>query len=106
VSLGIKKNDNVIVISGDEKGKKGRVLAVYPEEDKLLVEKLNIIKRHMKPSKRYTRGGIIEKEAPIHRSNVMLLCPECGKPTRIGQGALENSKKVRVCKRCKEVIDR
>lgn len=106
MSLDIKKNDNVLVISGDEKGKKGRVLAVYPEKNKLLVERLNIIKRHMKPSRRYVKGGIIEKEAPIHRSNVMLLCPECGKPTRIGCSYLEGGKKVRVCKKCKEVIDR
>jgi len=106
VSLGIKKDDTVIVISGDEKGKRGRVLAVYPRENKLLVERLNIIKRHMKPSRKYTKGGIIEMEAPIHRSNIMLMCPECNKPTKIGCVYLEDGTKVRVCKRCREVVDR
>jgi len=105
VSLGIKKNDTVAVICGDEKGKRGRVLAVYPREGRLLIERLNIIKRHMKPSRKYTQGGIIEREAPIHRSNVMLVCPKCDKPTKIGQRILEDGTKVRVCKKCKEVLD-
>jgi large subunit ribosomal protein L24 len=103
--LNIKKNDTVVVISGDEKGKKGRVLEVYPKKDRVLVERINIIKRHMRPSRRYTQGGIIEKEAPIHRSNVMLVCPKCDKPTRFGHKILESGVKVRVCKKCKEVID-
>lgn len=105
MGLGIRKNDTVMVISGDEAGKKGRVLAVYLKEEKLLVEKLNMIKRHMRPSKKYGRGGIIEKEAPIHRSNVMLVCTKCNKPTRIGQKILENGTKIRICKKCGEVID-
>ncbi|MBI5026283.1 MAG: 50S ribosomal protein L24 [Nitrospirae bacterium] len=104
--MGLKKNDTVIVIAGKEKGRRGRVLSVYPDKESLLVEKLNIIKKHMKPSKRYAQGGIIEKEAPIHRSNVMLICPKCEKPTRIEQSFLGGNKKVRVCKKCKEVIDR
>jgi len=105
VGLGIKKNDTVIVISGDEKGKKGRVRSVLAKENRLLIEGLNIIKRHMKPNKKYTQGGIIEKEAPIHRSNVMLVCPKCDKPTRIGHNILENGKKIRLCKQCGEVIE-
>jgi len=105
VGLGIKKNDTVLVIRGDEKGKKGRVKAVQMEKNRLLVESVNMIKKHMKPSKKQTQGGIIEKEAPIHRSNVMLLCSKCNKPTRIGHNILENGNKIRVCKKCGEVIE-
>lgn len=105
MGLGIKKNDSVVVISGKEKGKRGRVLSVHPSKDRLLVEKINIIKRHMKPSRKYAQGGIIEKEAPIHISNVMLVCTKCNKPTRIGNTVLQNGRKVRVCKKCREVID-
>ena len=105
MGLGIKKNDTVLVITGDEKGKKGRVVAVQTSNNKLLIEKLNMIKKHMKPNKHYTQGGIIEKEAPLHRSNVMLLCPKCEKPTRTAHNILENGKKIRNCKKCGEVID-
>ncbi|MBI4698179.1 MAG: 50S ribosomal protein L24 [Nitrospirae bacterium] len=105
MSLEIKKNDTVAVISGDERGKRGRVLSVLSEKEMLLVERLNMIKRHMKPSKKYSQGGIIERESPIRRANVMLLCPKCDKPTRIGQKILENGTKVRTCKKCREVID-
>ncbi len=105
MGLRVKKEDTVLVIAGKEKGKKGRVLAVLPSKERVIVEKINIIKRHMKPNRKYTQGGIIEKEAPIHISNVMLLCPKCNKPTRIGNRLLESGKKVRVCKKCQEVID-
>ncbi len=105
MGLGIKKNDTVMVISGDEKGKKGRVRSVLSKENRLLIESLNMIKRHMKPSKKYSQGGIIEKEAPVHRSNVMLVCPKCDKPTRIGLNILENGKKIRLCKQCGEVVE-
>lgn len=105
MSLSIKKNDTVLVIAGKEKGKKGRVLSVMPKDGKLIIEKVNIIKKHMKPGKKYTQGGIIEKEAPIHRSNVMLICPRCNKPAGIANIISNESKKSRVCKKCKEVID-
>lgn len=105
MGLRVKKEDTVLVIAGKEKGKKGRVLAVLPSKEGVIVEKINIIKRHMKPNRKYTQGGIIEKEAPIHISNVMLLCPKCNKPTRIGNKILDGGKKVRVCKKCQEVID-
>jgi len=105
MGLGIKKNDTVLVITGREKGKKGRVISLYPSEDMLLIERTNIIKRHMKPSKKYTQGGIIEKEAPLHISNVMLICPKCGKPTRIGNTVLSDGKKARACKKCKEIME-
>jgi len=105
MGLGIKKNDTVVVIAGKEKGKKGRVLSVMPSKDQLIIEKVNIIKKHMKPSKKYSQGGIIEREAPIHRSNIMLVCPKCGKPARISNMTFNDGKKSRVCKKCKEPIN-
>jgi large subunit ribosomal protein L24 len=104
MGLSIKKNDTVLVVTGKEKGKKGRVISVDPTKNKILIERINIIKRHMKPSKKYAQGGIIEKEAPLNISNVMLVCSKCGKPTRIGNTILSDGKKVRTCKKCKEVI--
>jgi len=105
MGLSIKKNDTVVVIAGREKGKRGRVLSVYPQKDRLLIEKINIIKKHMKPTRKQTQGGIIEKEASIHMSNVMLICPKCNKPTRIGNSILQDGRKLRMCKKCREVID-
>lgn len=105
MGLGIRKEDTVLVTSGKEKGKKGRVLSVMPGSDRILIERVNIVKRHMKPSKQYSQGGIIEKEAPVHRANVMLVCPKCGSPTRVGNLILGDGRKVRVCKKCKEVMD-
>jgi large subunit ribosomal protein L24 len=105
MGLNIKKNDTVMVMSGEEKGKKGRVLSVLSSDNRILIESINMIKRHMKPSKKYSQGGIIEKEAPVNRSNVMLVCPKCDKTTRIGQNILENGEKIRSCKKCGEVID-
>lgn len=105
MGLGIKKEDTVAVIAGKERGKKGRVLSVRPSKSTLIIEKVNIIKKHMKPSRKHAQGGIIEKEAPIHISNVMLLCPKCGKSARIANFAMEGGRKVRMCKKCKEVID-
>lgn len=101
----VKKGDTAIVLSGKNKGKSGRVLSVSPLKERVIIEGLNIVKRHMKPSKRYKQGGIIEKEAPIHISNVMLVCLKCSKPTRIGSVVLDNGKKVRRCKKCSEIID-
>lgn len=105
MGLGLKKNDTVLVIAGAEKGKKGRVLSIEPKKDRLLIESINMIKKHMKPNKQYQQGGIIDKEAPVHRSNVMLVCPKCDKPTRIGNSILEDGKKIRACKQCGEVVD-
>ncbi|MBM4140601.1 MAG: 50S ribosomal protein L24 [Nitrospira sp.] len=105
MSLGIKKNDTVLIISGKEKDKRGRVLSVNPSKNMLLIERINIIKKHMRPSRKYAQGGIIEKEAPLHISNVMLICPKCSKPTRMSSTMLSGGKKVRVCRKCKEVID-
>jgi large subunit ribosomal protein L24 len=105
MGLSIKKNDTIVVLSGKEKNKRGRVLSVYPLKEQVLVEKVNVIKRHMKPSKKYAQGGIIEREAPLNISNVMLLCPKCNKPTRVGNSMLQTGKKVRVCRKCREVMD-
>lgn len=105
MGLSIKKNDRVVVVSGKEKGKEGRVLTVLPKKSRLIIEKINIIKRHMKPSRKYAQGGIIEKEGSVHISNVMLICRRCHKPVRIGNKVLDDGRKVRVCRKCKEVID-
>lgn len=102
--LHVKKDDKVMVITGKDKGKTGRVIVAYPRENRVLVEGINMVKRHTKPSAQNQQGGIIEKEAPIHASNVMLIDPKSGKPTRIGY-TMENGKKVRVAKRSGEVID-
>lgn len=102
--LHVKKDDKVMVITGKDKGKTGRVIVAYPRENRVLVEGINMVKRHTKPSQQNQQGGIIEQEAAIHASNVMLLDPKSGKPTRIGY-KVENGKKVRVAKRSGEVID-
>lgn len=105
MGLRIKKDDTALIITGKNKDKSGRVLSVLSSEGKVIIQGANIIKKHMKPSKKHTQGGIIEKEAPLHISNVMLLCPKCNKPTRIGNTVLDDGRKLRVCKKCKEVID-
>jgi len=101
--LHIKKNDIVFVRSGDDKGKKGRVLEVIAEKQRALVEGVNIISRHTKPNAKHTQGGIIKKEAPVHISKLMLLDPKGGKPTRTGR-KVENGKSVRIAKKSNEVI--
>uniref|UniRef100_A0A7C4AJX1 Large ribosomal subunit protein uL24 n=1 Tax=Thermodesulfovibrio aggregans TaxID=86166 RepID=A0A7C4AJX1_9BACT len=105
MSLRIKKGDTVLILSGKDKDKKGRILVVMPKKEKVIVEGVNIIKKHQKPSRKYPQGGIIEKEHPIHISKVLLICPKCDKPTRIGARFLEDGRKVRICKKCGEVID-
>lgn len=102
----IKKNDLVMVMSGKEKGKSGRVLRVIPEKERVIVEKINFVKRHSRPHGQQRRGGIIEKEAPLHISNVMLLCEKCNKPVRVGHRILEGSKKARFCQKCGEIFDK
>jgi len=102
----IKKNDLVMVVNGREKGKSGRVLRVLPEKEKLIIEKINFIKRHTRPHGQQKQGGIIEKEAPLHVSNVMLLCEKCNKPVRIGHRLIEGDRKVRFCRKCGELFDK
>jgi len=101
----IKKNDKVVVRAGKEKGKIGSVLKVDSERGHVIVEKVNIVKRHTRPGGANAQGGIVEKEAPIRISNVMLVCTKCAEPSRIGKKVLEDGSKVRVCKKCGEFID-
>jgi len=101
----IRKNDTVIVTAGKDRGKKGKVRRVFPNEDRVVVEGLNMIKRHSRARRATRQAGIIELEAPIHVSNVMLLCDKCGKPTRVGFRFLTDGKRVRICNSCREVID-
>ncbi|MFT8872717.1 MAG: 50S ribosomal protein L24 [Sporolactobacillus sp.] len=100
----VKKGDKVQVISGKDRGKQGVILAAYPAKERVLVEGINIVKKHSKPSQAAPQGGIIEREAPIHVSNVMLVDPKTGEPTRVGHQVIDG-KKVRVAKKSGEVID-
>lgn len=104
-TLHVKKDDTVMVITGKDKGKKGRVIAAYPRENRVLVEGVNMVKKHQKPNQQNPQGGILNQEARIHVSNVMLLDPKSGEPTRVGYKVLDNGKKVRVAKKSGEVID-
>lgn len=106
VKLKLKKDDIVEVIAGREKGKKGKILALYPGDGRLTIEKLNMFKRHTKPSAQNKQGGIIEKEGRMAISNVMLVCDKCGKGVRIKRKKLEDGKRVRVCVKCGEVMDK
>ena len=101
----IKKNDQVIVISGNEKGKKGKVLSVDHENGRVIVEGVNMATKHKKPRRQGEAGGIIQQEAALNMSNVMHICKKCGKPTRIGYTVLKDGSKVRVCKKCNENFD-
>ena len=101
--LNIKKKDKVVVLAGKDKGKQGEVLKVFEETNKVIVSKVNFVKRHTKPTQR-DPGGIKEKEAPIAISNVMLVCPKCGKPNKPKFDKLSDGKKVRVCRKCGEII--
>ncbi|WP_418779262.1 50S ribosomal protein L24 [Intestinimonas sp.] len=99
-NMSIRKDDTVIVLSGKDKGKKGKVLTVMPKDGKVIVEKVNVISRHQKPRKQGAEGGIIKREAPIYACKVMRVCPKCDKPTRPAHKTLADGKKVRVCKKC------
>lgn len=101
----IKKGDNVLVIAGKDNGKKGKVLRVLPKEGRVVVEGVNRVKRHQKPTRALPQGGINKIESPLNMSNVMLVCGRCNKPTRVGVKVLDNKEKVRYCKKCGEVID-
>lgn len=102
--MNIKKNDTVVVLSGKDKGKRGKVLSVDPQNGKVVVEGINVAKRHTKPRKMGEEGGIIKKETPIYASKVMRVCPKCDKPTREAHMFLNDGSKVRVCKKCGETI--
>jgi large subunit ribosomal protein L24 len=104
--LHVKKNDVVMVIAGKAKGKSGKVTKVFPEKGRIVVENLNVVKRHSRPTRANSEGGIIEKEAPLAASNVLLLCGSCNKPTRTGIRTLEDGSKARFCKKCNEILDK
>ncbi len=103
----IRKSDNVIVTTGKDRGKRGRVLRVVAEKNRLIVEGVNMIKRHTRANpQRQIKGGVVEREASLHASNVQLVCPECGKPTRLGRKILGDGRKVRICRKCEGVVDK
>ena len=107
----VRRGDTVAVIAGRERGKRGKVLRVLPVDGRVLVEKLNMMKKHQRPTQKLRQGGIIEREAPLHASNVMLVCPQCGNAKRTGHRFLDETdhkgrqRKVRFCKACDEVVD-
>jgi len=101
----IRKNDNVLVITGKDKGKRGKVRFAYPKKNRVLVEGINFIKMHSRARAQMRQAGIIEREAPIDVSNVMLVCNRCNRPVRVGFRKLEDGRKVRICRACNEVVD-
>ncbi|HZP38529.1 MAG TPA: 50S ribosomal protein L24 [Methylomirabilota bacterium] len=102
----VRKGDTVMVVAGKERGKKGKVLRVIPEKGRVVVERINLIKKHQRPTQKVRQGGIIEREGSIHLSNVMLIDPNSDKPTRVGVKALSDGKKVRVARRSGEMLDK
>ena len=106
ISRDIKKDDFVRIIAGRDRGKQGKVLQVYPKDGRLRVERIHMIKRHTRPTQQMQQGGIIEREGTIHISNVMLLCTRCNRGVRVGHRVLDDGKKVRVCRRCGDVLDK
>ena len=100
----VKTGDTVMVLSGKERGKKGRILAVSPKEGKVIVEKVNMVSKHVKPRKMGEAGGIIKAEGAMYASKVQLVCPHCGKPTRIAHKIYEDGSKARICKKCNESL--
>jgi len=107
VRIRLRKNDTVEVLSGKDAGKRGKVLKIVPEKNRAIVQGVNFIKRHTRPNpQRGIKGGIAEREAPIHVSNLLVVCGECGKRTRIGSSSLPDGRKVRICRKCKGVLDR
>lgn len=101
----IRKNDTVLVITGKDRGKKGKVRFAYPADNKIMVEGINMIKKHTKPRGQVRQAGIIEREAPISAADVMLLCSKCNKPARIGSRVLQDGRKARICRNCGEVVE-
>ena len=103
----IRRNDTVLVTAGKDRGKRGRVLKINPDTNRVLVEGVNIVSRHTRPNPgKNVKGGIMKREAPLHASNVQLVCPECGARTRIGHKILGDGRKVRTCRKCEGVVDK
>ena len=103
----IKKNDNVVVIAGRDRGKRGRVLRVIPVKGRVIVEGVNFIKRHTRPNpQKNIKGGIVQRESALAVANVQLVCPECSNPTRVGRQRLDDGRRVRICRKCEGVVDK
>lgn len=100
----VRTGDTVLVIAGKDKGKKGKIIGVDPKKGRIVVDGVNIVKRHTRPTQKLPQGGIMEKPAPVHSSNVMLYCAKCNHPTRIQKKLLEDGKKIRICKECGEAL--
>lgn len=105
ISMKIKKGDNVLILSGRDRHKSGNVLKVIPISHRLVVEKINMVKKHLKPTKASPKGGLVETEMPLSISNVMIICPHCLKPARVGHVLAGDKKYVRICRKCKQMLD-
>ncbi len=102
----LKKGDNILVICGEDKGKSGKIIDLFPKESRVIIEGINFLKKHMKPTQKSPQGGIVRQEGPINLSNVRLICNKCNKPTSVKYEKTKEGKKVRVCKKCGEIIDK
>jgi large subunit ribosomal protein L24 len=105
-TLNIRKDDTVVVISGEDKGKRGKVIRVLPDEGKVIVQGIHMIKKHQRPTASVREGGIVERESPIYESKIMVICPNCDSPTRVSHKRTEDGMNIRVCKKCGESIDK
>ncbi len=106
-SLNVRRNDNVLVLAGKSRGRTGRVLRVFPGEGRAIVEGVNFVRKHTRANpQKNIKGGILERESPIDASNLMVVCAECGRPTRVGHKVLDDGKKVRACRRCDGILDK
>lgn len=104
--ISFKKGDQVLVISGDDKGKKGKIVSIFPKKMQVIVESVNFLKKHTKPTQKVPQGGVIKQEGALHISNIKLICNKCNKPTTVKREKIKEGKRVRVCKKCKEIIDK
>ncbi|NCO24489.1 MAG: 50S ribosomal protein L24 [bacterium] len=104
--MSFKKGDYVLVISGDDKGKKGKIVSIFPKKMQVIVESVNFLKKHTKPTQNVPQGGVIKQEGALHISNIKLICNKCNKPTTVKREKIKEGKRVRVCKKCKEIIDK
>ena len=104
--LHVKRGDKVIIISGKDKGKKGKVLRVFPETNRVVVESANLVKKHVRPTQKSPQGGIVERPGSINASNVQLICPQCDEPTRLGATRTDEGKRLRVCRKCEGEVDK
>ena len=104
--VNFKKGDNVLVISGDDKGKSGKIVSIFPKKMRVIIEGVNFLKKHNKPTQKVPQGGVIKKEGTLHISNIKLICNKCNKPTSIKRERTKEGKRVRVCKKCGEIIDK